>query len=95
MPTLRRPHACCDSRDQPISTTPRLAYVQMRGYFHRLEILAEECTKADIEGFLEDIVFPKSLDSAYRRSAGLESAKSFLMSSHLIPNNPESLFRVS
>jgi hypothetical protein len=68
---------------------------QIRGYLHELEILAEGCTEADVEGFLEDAVFPKSLDPAYGRLAGLESAKASLVSSHLIPNNPESPFRVS
>jgi hypothetical protein len=40
-------------------------------------------------------VFPKDYDATYGCRAGLESSKSSLMSSHLIPNNPESQFRVS
>ena len=65
------------------------------GYIHGLEILAEGCNEADVEGFLEDTVFPKPLNLTYGRSLGLESAKSSLMSSHLIPNNPDSPFKVS
>ncbi|KAK0655345.1 hypothetical protein B0T16DRAFT_451044 [Cercophora newfieldiana] len=68
---------------------------QIRGYLHGLEILDRGCTEANVESFLEDTVFPKDYDATYGRRAGLESAKSSLMSSHLIPNNPESQFRVS
>lgn len=68
---------------------------QIDGYLDELGTLAEGCTEADVEGFLEDTVFPKPSDLTYGRSAGLGSAKSSLMSSHLIPNNPESPFRVS
>ncbi|KAH8902627.1 hypothetical protein BR93DRAFT_987812 [Coniochaeta sp. PMI_546] len=65
---------------------------QIDGYIHGLEILAEGCNEADVDGLLEDAIFPIPLDLTYGRSAGLESAKSSLISSHLIPNNPESQF---
>lgn len=68
---------------------------QIDKYLDELGILAEGCTEADVEEFLRDSVFPKPSDLAYGRSAGLGSSKSTLMSSHLIPNNPESQFRVS
>jgi hypothetical protein len=68
---------------------------QVNGYLDGLDILARGCTEADVERFLEDAVFPKSLDPTYGRRAGLESAGSSLMSSHLVPNNPESQFRIS
>jgi len=68
---------------------------QIDGYLDELGKLAEGCAEADVEGFLEDTVFPKPSDLTYGRSAGLGSAKSSLMSSYLIPNNPESQFRVS
>lgn len=74
--------------------SPDLSSEQIDGYLDRLDTLAEGCTEADMEGFLEDSVFPKDYDAAYGRRAGLESAKSSLMSSHLTPNNPESQFRV-
>ncbi|KAH8889896.1 hypothetical protein GQ53DRAFT_766357 [Thozetella sp. PMI_491] len=77
-------------RDSPSPTSE-----QIDGYLDELGNLAEGCTEADVEGFLEDSVFPKPSDATYGRSAGLGSAKSSLMSSHLIPNNPESQFRVS
>ncbi|KAH8889921.1 hypothetical protein GQ53DRAFT_184525 [Thozetella sp. PMI_491] len=77
-------------RDSPGPTSQ-----QIDGYIHGLEILAEGCNEADVEGFLEDAVFPKPLDLIYGRAAGLESSKSSLMSAHLIPNNSESQFRVS
>ncbi|KAI1808846.1 hypothetical protein F4811DRAFT_558909 [Daldinia bambusicola] len=75
--------------------SPSPSSQQIDGYSHGLEILAEGCNEADVEGLLKDAVFPKPLDFTYGRTAGLESAKSSLMSSHLIPNNPESPFRVS
>ncbi|TPX14894.1 uncharacterized protein E0L32_005003 [Thyridium curvatum] len=68
---------------------------QIDGYLDGLDSLARGCTEADVEGFLEDTVFPKVWDRTYGSSAGLGIAKSSLMSSHLIPNNPESPFRVS
>ncbi|CAJ2510568.1 Uu.00g095370.m01.CDS01 [Anthostomella pinea] len=68
---------------------------QISGYLDRMEDLQRGCTEADVEEFFTDTVFPKNWDLAYGRSAGLESAKSSLMSSHLIPNNPESQFKVS
>ncbi|RMZ82764.1 hypothetical protein DV738_g1667, partial [Chaetothyriales sp. CBS 135597] len=75
--------------------SPSPSSEQIDGYLDELGTLAEGCTEADVEGFLEDTVFPKHSDRAYGRSSGLGSAKSALMSSHLIPNNPESPFRVS
>lgn len=68
---------------------------QIDGYLHGLETLAKGCTEAQVESFFEDTVFPKPFDHAYGLPAGLAGAKSSLMSSHLIPNNPESPFRVS
>jgi hypothetical protein len=68
---------------------------QMAGYSASLDRLARGCTEADVEGFLEDAIFPKDSDLTYGYPAGLESAKSSLMSSHLIPNNPNSPFRIS
>ena len=68
---------------------------QINGYLDRMEDLQRGCTEAHVEEFFTDTVFPKNSDPTYGRSAGLESAKSSLMSSHLIPNNPESQFRVS
>ncbi|KAL1866067.1 hypothetical protein VTK73DRAFT_4918 [Phialemonium thermophilum] len=68
---------------------------QMDGYMRELEILAEGCTEADVEGFFEASVFPKTSDRTYGRDAGLELSKSALMSSHLVPDNPESPFKVT
>ncbi|KAK3936243.1 hypothetical protein QBC46DRAFT_367034 [Diplogelasinospora grovesii] len=66
---------------------------QIDKYLNELGTLAEGCIKADVKGFLEDTVFLKPSDLTYRRSVGLRSVKSSLMSSHLIPNNPESQFK--
>lgn len=75
--------------------SPSLPSEAINGYIGRMENLQGGCTEADVEEFLTDTVFPKNSDQNYGRSAGLESAKSALMSSHLIPNNPQSPFRVS
>ena len=75
--------------------SPGLSAEQIDAYLDGLGTLAEGCTEVDVERFFEDTVFPKSSDVTYGRPAGLESATSSLMSSHLIPNNPESPFRVS
>lgn len=75
--------------------SPDLSSEQIDGYLDRLDTLGRGCKEADVEEFLNDTVFPKDHDVTYGRRAGLESAKSALMSSHLIPNNPESQFRVS
>lgn len=77
-------------RDSPDPTAE-----QMARYSTSLDRLARGCTEADVEKFLEGAVFPNEDDLTYGCSAGLESAKSCLMSSHLIPNNPDSHFRVS
>ena len=68
---------------------------QINRYLNRLDTLVRGYKKADVERLLEDTVFPKDSDLSSGRRAGLESAKSSLMSSHLIPNNPEIPFRVS
>ncbi|KAK3323912.1 hypothetical protein B0T19DRAFT_216741 [Cercophora scortea] len=75
--------------------SPSPSSEQINGYLDRMEDLQRGCTEVDVEEFLTDTVFPKNSDQTYGRPAGLESAKSSLMSSHLIPNNPESQFRVS
>jgi hypothetical protein len=53
------------------------------------------CTEAQVEEFFQNSVFSPPLDPTYGRRAGLVCAESALMSSHLIPNNPESRFRLS
>lgn len=69
---------------------------QMDGYLDRLDTLARGCDEAQVTKFLDDTVFPDpDVDATYGRLAGLGSAKSSLISSHLLPNNPESPFRVS
>ncbi|KAI0406291.1 hypothetical protein F4802DRAFT_109555 [Xylaria palmicola] len=68
---------------------------KLQGYMQELSFLADGCTEADVECFLADAVFPNALDPTYGRSSGLEIAKSALMSSHLIPNNPDTPFRVT
>ncbi|KAK0613145.1 hypothetical protein B0T17DRAFT_511485 [Bombardia bombarda] len=75
--------------------SPSPSSEQINGYLDRMEDLQRGCTEADVEEFFTDTVFPKNSDRTYGRPAGLESAKSSLISSHLIPNNPESQFRVS
>ncbi len=68
---------------------------EIDGYLDGLETLAQSCSEADVEEFLKASVFPRDHDATYGRAAGLKSAKSSVMSSHLIPNNPESRFRVT
>jgi len=75
--------------------SPGLSDEQIDTYLDELDILAEGCTEAEVEGFLRGAVFPQNLDPVYGRSAGLEVSISALMSSHLIPNNPKSQSRVS
>ncbi|KAK3379027.1 hypothetical protein B0T24DRAFT_144293 [Lasiosphaeria ovina] len=75
--------------------SPSPSSEQINGYLDRMEDLQRGCTEADVEEFFTDTVFPKNSDRNYGRLAGLESSKSSPMSSHLIPNNPESPFRVS
>jgi hypothetical protein len=75
--------------------SPSPSSEQINGYLDRMEDLQRGCTAADVEKFFTDTMFPKNSDWTYGRPAGLESAKSSLMSSHLIPNNPESPFRGS
>lgn len=74
--------------------SPSPSSEQINGYLDRMEDLQRGCTEADVEEFFTDTVFPKNSDRSYGRPVGLESSKSSLMSSHLIPNNPESPFRV-
>jgi hypothetical protein len=38
---------------------------QIRGYLYGLEILDRGCTKANVESFLEDTVFPKDYNATY------------------------------
>jgi hypothetical protein len=68
---------------------------QIDGYLDRLETLQRGCTEADVEELFKDTVFPKNSDPTYGHLTGLESSRSSLMASHLVPNNPESPFRVS
>lgn len=75
--------------------SPSPSSEQINGYLDRMEDLQRGCTEADVEEFFTDTVFPKNSDRNYGRSAGLETAKSALISSHLIADNPESAFRVS
>lgn len=72
----------------------RLPRVSIRhGRKHDGLELRTRCNKIDVEGLLVDAVFPKPLGPIYGRPAGLEGAKSSLMSPHLIPKNPDSQFR--
>ena len=48
-----------------------------------------------MEEFFIDTVFPKNSDLTYGCGVGLESSKSSLMANHLLPDNPESPFRLS
>ncbi len=62
----------------------------------QLDALAKGCDEDDVAAFLNDTVFPSTAtDASYGPTTGLSSSSSALMSQHLVPNNPESLVKVT
>jgi len=84
-----------DKELPPERDLPRPTRDEIYTYRLGLERLAEGCTEAAVERFVENSVFPSPSGPAYGWFEGLGSDQSCLMSSHLIPNNPESPFMVS
>lgn len=76
-------------------TSPGPSSEDLERYLDDVDALAEGCNEADVDTFFADSLLPKASDPSYGRASGLIAVKSSLVSSHLIPANPASQFRVS
>jgi hypothetical protein len=76
--------------------SPGLTTEQLNQIADRVNLLGGGCNESQVEGFLNDTVFPDpEMDPAYGPATGLMSTSGALMSQHLVPADPASPFSVS
>ncbi len=76
--------------------SPGLSSDDMNQVVDQLNALAKGCDEGDVAAFLNDTIFPSpQTDLVYGPVTGLMSSSSALMSQHLVPSNPDGLYRIS